>query len=65
MQEDFFGRLYRLLVEMPEVTDLHPVPDAYVTVMKFMFSGVSMDLLYAKLSLSVIPEISMDLIIFQ
>ena len=41
------------------------MPDAYVTVMKFMFSGVSMDLLYAKLSLSVIPEISMDLIIFQ
>ncbi|KAF2298365.1 hypothetical protein GH714_023279 [Hevea brasiliensis] len=29
-QEDFFGELYRMLSEMPEVTELHPVPDAHV-----------------------------------
>ncbi|GLT60385.1 hypothetical protein SLA2020_331530 [Shorea laevis] len=54
--EDFFGELQRMLSEMPEVTELHPVPDAHVPVLKFMFKGVSIDLLYAKLSLWVIPE---------
>lgn len=55
-EEDFFGELHRMLSEMPEVTELHPVPDAHVPVMKFKFNGVSIDLLYAKLSLWVIPE---------
>ncbi|XP_038679921.1 nuclear poly(A) polymerase 1-like isoform X2 [Tripterygium wilfordii] len=54
--EDFFGELYRMLSEMPEVTELHPVPDAYVPVMKFKLNGISIDLLYAKLSLWVVPE---------
>lgn len=47
-----------MLAEMPEVTELQPVPDAHVPVMKFKFSGVSVDLLYARLSLWVIPEVS-------
>ncbi|XXG74363.1 hypothetical protein AAC387_Pa07g3103 [Persea americana] len=55
-EEDFFMELHNMLEEMPEVMDLHPVPDAYVPVMRFKFSGVSIDLLYAKLSLWVIPE---------
>ncbi|XAR68381.1 Polynucleotide adenylyltransferase [Bertholletia excelsa] len=55
-EEDFFGELHKMLSEMPEVTELHPVPDAHVPVMKFKFNGVSIDLLYAKLSLWVIPE---------
>ncbi|MQM18147.1 hypothetical protein Taro_051135 [Colocasia esculenta] len=54
--EDFFTELYNILVDMPEVTELQPVPDAHVPVMRFKFSGVSIDLLYAKLSLWVIPE---------
>ncbi|XP_071716210.1 nuclear poly(A) polymerase 1-like [Rutidosis leptorrhynchoides] len=54
--EDFFGELKRMLIEMPDVTDMHPVPDAHVPVMKFKLNGVSIDLLYAKLSLWVIPE---------
>ncbi|RDX63130.1 Nuclear poly(A) polymerase 1, partial [Mucuna pruriens] len=54
--EDFFGELHRMLSEMPEVTELNPVPDAHVPVMRFKFNGVSIDLLYAKLSLWVIPE---------
>ncbi|KAK3020603.1 hypothetical protein RJ639_046689 [Escallonia herrerae] len=53
---DFFGELHKMLSEMSEVTELHPVPDAHVPVMRFKFSGVSIDLLYAKLSLLVIPE---------
>ncbi|KNA24682.1 hypothetical protein SOVF_013410 [Spinacia oleracea] len=55
-EDDFFGELHRMLSEMPEVTELHPVPDAFVPVMRFKFNGVSIDLLYAKLSLWVIPE---------
>lgn len=47
-----------MLSEMAEVTELHPVPDAHVPVMGFKFNGVSIDLLYAKLSLWVIPEVS-------
>ncbi|XP_050236629.1 nuclear poly(A) polymerase 1-like [Mercurialis annua] len=65
-EEDFFGELHRMLSEMPEVTELHPVPDAHVPVMKFKFLDVSVDLLYAKLSLWVIPEdldISQDLVL--
>ncbi|XP_059652386.1 nuclear poly(A) polymerase 1-like [Cornus florida] len=65
-EEDFFIELHRMLSEMPEVSELHPVPDAHVPVMKFKFNGVSIDLLYAKLSLWVIPEdldISQDLIL--
>lgn len=58
LQEDFFVELRNMLAEMPEVAELHPVPDAYVPVMKFKFNGVSVDLLYARLSLSVIPEVS-------
>ncbi|CAN6451831.1 unnamed protein product [Victoria cruziana] len=55
-EEDFFVELHGMLAEMPEVTELHPVPDAHVPVLKFKFNGVSIDLLYAKLSVWVIPE---------
>ncbi|KAK8518264.1 hypothetical protein V6N13_027737 [Hibiscus sabdariffa] len=55
-EEDFFGELHKMLSEMPEVSELHPVPDAHVPVMGFKFEGVSIDLLYARLSLWVIPE---------
>ena len=46
-----------MLLEMPEVTELHPVPDAHVPVMKFKFNDISVDLLYARLALWVIPEV--------
>ncbi|KAK6122307.1 hypothetical protein DH2020_043927 [Rehmannia glutinosa] len=54
--EDFFGELHKMLAEMPEVQELHPVPEAHVPVMRFKFDGVSIDLLYANVSLWVIPE---------
>ncbi|XP_078431123.1 poly(A) polymerase 1 [Wolffia australiana] len=55
-EEDFFLEFYKMLSEMPEVSELQPVPDAHVPVMKFKFNGFSIDLLYARLSLWVIPE---------
>ncbi|KAF8052582.1 hypothetical protein N665_1540s0006 [Sinapis alba] len=63
---DFFGELQRMLSEMPEVTELHPVPDAHVPLMGFKLNGVSIDLLYAQLPLWVIPkdlDISQDSIL--
>lgn len=47
-----------MLSEIPEVTELHPIPDAHVPVLGFKFKGVSIDLLYARLSLWVIPDVS-------
>ncbi|XP_020264940.1 nuclear poly(A) polymerase 4-like [Asparagus officinalis] len=55
-EEDFFIVLHDILAEMEEVTELQPVPDAHVPVMKFKFSGISIDLLYASVSLLVVPE---------
>lgn len=45
---------------MEEVTELQPVPDAHVPVMKFKFDGISIDLLYASISLLVVPEVSAE-----
>ncbi|KAK3030205.1 hypothetical protein RJ639_038715, partial [Escallonia herrerae] len=53
---DFFIILHDILGEMEEVSELQPVPDAHVPVMKFKFQGISIDLLYASISLLVVPE---------
>jgi len=53
---EFFVSLVKLLEETPEVGDLHPIPDAYVPVIKFRCYGVEMDLLFARLSLPVIND---------
>lgn len=57
-QEDFFFLLHDILAEMEEVMELQPVPNAHVPVMKFKFDGISIDLLYASISLLVVPEVS-------
>lgn len=55
-EEDFFMILHDILSEMDEVTELQPVPDAHVPVMKLKFQGISIDLLYASISCLVVPE---------
>ncbi|KAG0485726.1 hypothetical protein HPP92_009805 [Vanilla planifolia] len=55
-EEDFFIILHDILAKREEVTELQPVPDAHVPVMKFKFNGISIDLLYASISLLVVPE---------
>ncbi|XP_076910328.1 nuclear poly(A) polymerase 4-like isoform X1 [Bidens hawaiensis] len=54
--EDFFFVLHGILSGMEEVTELQPIPDAHVPVMKFKFNGISIDLLYASISLLVVPD---------
>jgi poly(A) polymerase len=39
-RDDFFGLLYEILSQRPEVTELNAVPDAYVPVMKMTFEGI-------------------------
>ncbi|TKW36260.1 hypothetical protein SEVIR_2G428900v4 [Setaria viridis] len=66
--EYFFRWLHEMLAEMPEVTELHPVPDAHVPVLGFKINGVSIDLLYANLAHAVIPEdldLSQDSILYN
>ncbi|KAG6524005.1 hypothetical protein ZIOFF_013894 [Zingiber officinale] len=59
-EEDFFIILHDLLAEMEEVSELHPVPDAHVPVLKFKFLGISIDLLYANISQLVIPLLELE-----
>ncbi|XP_027334246.1 nuclear poly(A) polymerase 4-like isoform X2 [Abrus precatorius] len=54
--EDFFYTLHDILANMEEVTELQPIPDAHVPVMKFKFDGISIDLLYASISRLIVPE---------
>ncbi|KAI4324767.1 hypothetical protein MLD38_030223 [Melastoma candidum] len=55
-EEDFFYLLHNMLAQTEEVTELQPIPDAHVPVMKFKFDGISIDLLYACISLMVVPD---------
>ena len=52
---DFFGSLQPLLEGRAEVTQLVAVTEAYVPVMKFVFNGVDIDLLFAKLATNALP----------
>ncbi|KAH0464419.1 hypothetical protein IEQ34_007205 [Dendrobium chrysotoxum] len=55
-EEDFFIILHDILAEREEVSELQPIPNAHVPVMKFKFNGISVDLLYASISVLVVPE---------
>ena len=55
-EEDFFTHFVALLEGLPEVTELQPVPDSFVPVIKMKFDGVSIDLLYASLHLPRIED---------
>lgn len=57
-REDFFGTFEQTLRTLPEVTELASVPDAYVPIIKLKFSGISIDLIFARLPL---PQIKIDL----
>lgn len=47
---DFFSSLVQMLSENESVTELHPISEAYTPVLKFKMQGISIDLLFARLS---------------
>ena len=53
---DFFGLFYQMLEAEGAVSNLTQVPDAYVPVIKMKFSGISIDLVFARLNLVSIPD---------
>ncbi|KAK9666034.1 hypothetical protein RND81_14G155000 [Saponaria officinalis] len=55
-EEDFFYIFHDMLAQIEDVTELQPIPDAHVPVMKFKFDGICIDLLYASVSLLVVPD---------
>ncbi|EEB07623.1 poly(A) polymerase Pla1 [Schizosaccharomyces japonicus yFS275] len=57
-RENFFQDLEPMLRARPEITDLAAVPEAYVPIIKFKFLGISIDLIFARLS---IPRVPLDL----
>jgi poly(A) polymerase len=55
-REDFFEDMLQMLKDRPEVTELAGVPDAYVPVIKFSFSDIPIDLVFAQLGLPSVPD---------
>ncbi|KAN0021863.1 hypothetical protein ACTFIU_004008 [Dictyostelium citrinum] len=62
MRSDFFDDLSDILKVHPEITEFTTVKDAFVPVITMVFSGIPIDLIYAKLALTAIPEELNDLI---
>ncbi|EFA75017.1 polyA polymerase [Heterostelium album PN500] len=62
MRSDFFDFLGEALKVHPDITELNMVKDAYVPVITMIFSGIAIDLIFARLSLSSISEDMNDLI---
>lgn len=50
-REDFFSLFLEMLKARPEVSETAPVAEAYVPVIKTKFSGISIDLTFARLAL--------------
>lgn len=55
-RDAFFSVFLAKLQQDPRVERITPVPDAYTPVLKFCFSGVEIDLLFARLAVRCIPD---------
>ncbi|KAI9887495.1 MAG: polynucleotide adenylyltransferase [Watsoniomyces obsoletus] len=57
-REDFFDMFPSLLTQMAPagaITELTPVPDAFVPIIKFEYSAIAIDLIFARLALPQVP----------
>ena len=62
-REDFFEHFPPTLEKLSPpgaVEELTPVPDAFVPIIKLEFSGISIDLIFARLAISSVP-LNLDL----
>lgn len=57
-REDFFTVFNDILRERTELDEIAPVPEAFVPIIKIKFSGISIDLICARLD---IPQVSLNL----
>lgn len=55
-KNDFFEVFEELLKERSELEEMTPVPDAFVPIIKLEFSGISIDLLCARLDIPKVPK---------
>ncbi|TRY72511.1 hypothetical protein TCAL_01064 [Tigriopus californicus] len=55
-REDFFSSFNEILKAHPDVTELRAVADAFVPVIKMRFSGIEVDLTFARLALKEVSE---------
>jgi poly(A) polymerase len=55
-RKDFFVLFFDTLRKQPEVTDCQSVEEAFVPVIKLKFSGIEIDIVFARLNLSSIPD---------
>jgi len=56
LREDYFSTFVDTLRVQDEVTDLRPVPEAFVPVIKFCFDGIDIDLVFARLALKEVDD---------
>lgn len=55
-RSDFFSSFYEFLKDREEIRDLRAVEETFVPVIKMNFDGIEIDLLFARLALTTIPE---------
>lgn len=55
-REHFFDHMVAILQEQKDVSELDPVPTAYVPVIKLVFDGIPIDLVFATLAMQSIPH---------
>ncbi|KAI3657721.1 hypothetical protein MP638_003976 [Amoeboaphelidium occidentale] len=55
-REDFFSTFHEVLKNTKEITEITAVPDAYVPVIKMLFDMIPIDLVFARLGLSSVPD---------
>lgn len=55
-REDFFREMPEMLAKIPEITEIAPIPDAFVPMIGLKFSGIAIDFLYAQLNRTTVPD---------
>lgn len=61
VQEDFFIFLHEMLQNRPEVSEIYCVKNAKVPLMRFKFSGISVDFPYAQLYAVSVSEVRINM----
>lgn len=57
-REDFFDVFEKILRQRPELEEIQSVPDAFVPIIKIEFSGISIDIIFARLG---VPRVPLDM----